>query len=170
MPLYRFAATAMDRVGPRRNEVVAVTLKFAETDLLCYRAEDPPELVQRQGERWQPLLDWARESLACEMRVTRGIIPVNQPAAALSALEQALSELDDLKLTAISAVAAAAGSLVIALALARGRIDAETAADLAELEEVFQAERWGHDREALQRRQRIRTDIAEGAQFLNLLR
>ena len=169
MPFYRLAATAIDRVGPRRDEVISVTLKFAETDLLCYRAENPPELAQRQGERWQPLLDWARETLACDMRVTRGVIPVNQPAAALSALERALAELDDLQLTALSAIAAAAGSLVIALALARGRIDAETASDLAQLDEVFQAEQWGQDREAVLRRQRIRTEIAESARFLNLL-
>jgi chaperone required for assembly of F1-ATPase len=169
MPFYRLVATAIDRVGPRRDEVISVTLKFAETDLLCYRAETPPELVQRQGERWQPLLDWARESLACDMRVTCGVIPVNQPAAALSALERALNELDAFQLTAISAIAAAAGSLVIALALARGRIDAETASDLAQLEEVFQAEQWGQDREAVLRRQRIRAEIAESAQFLNLL-
>lgn len=169
MPLYRLVATAIDRVGPRRAEMIAVTLKFAETDLLCYRAEDPPELVSLQRERWQPMLDWAREALGCDMRVTQGVVPINQPAAALSAMETAVQALDDLRLTAISGIAAATGSLVLAFALAQGRIDAGTAAELAHLDEAFQAQRWGEDREAMQRRARIKAEIADNARFLNLI-
>ena len=169
LPLYRLIATAIDRVGPRRPEVVAITLKFAETDLLCYRATEPVELSRRQAERWQPLLDWARETLGADMRVTEGVIPVNQPAAALAALEHALDALDDLALAGISAATAASSSLVIAFALARGQIDAETAAEVALLDELFQTERWGEDAEAGRRRERIKGDIADTARFLELV-
>ena len=169
MPLYKMIATAADRVGPRRAEVVAVSLKFAETDLLCYRAQEPAELTQLQAERWQPMLDWARNELGADMRVTQGVIPVNQPAAALAALQRALDGLDELALTGVSAAAAATSSLVLAFAIARGRIDAAAAAEMALLDEAFQAGRWGEDREAARRRERIKAEIEDTVRFLKLI-
>ncbi len=103
------------------------------------------------------------------MRVTEGVIPVNQPAAALAALQHALDALDDLALAGISAAAAATASLVIAFALARGRIDAATAAEMTLLDELFQMEQWGEDAEARRRRERIKGEIADTARFLELV-
>src|ERR1041385_3868489 len=42
MPLYRLAATAIDRTAPRRDLVIRDTANYAATDLVCYRAEQPP--------------------------------------------------------------------------------------------------------------------------------
>jgi chaperone required for assembly of F1-ATPase len=169
MPLFKLLSTAIDRVGPRRSEVAAASLKFAETDMLCYRADAPAELVARQASQWDPLLNWARDELGAELHVISGILPVPQPERALASLRRALDELDEIKLTGISQAAAAMGSLVLGLALARKRIEPDEAAELAMLDELFQVERWGEDAEARERRARVRAEIVDAARFLDLV-
>ncbi len=170
MPLTRLAATAMDRVGPDRRDVIEQALKYADTDLLSYRAEAPAELARSQHERWQPLLDWAADALGARLRVTAGVSPVAQPKAALGALRAYVEALDDLELTVLSSVTAASGSLIIALALLQGRIGADQAFETSQVDESFQVARWGRDWEALDRRRRLKDDIRVAADFLGLLR
>jgi len=169
MPMLRLAATAIDRVAVKRDEVIALSIKFAETDLLCYRADEPPELVVRQAKEWQPLLDWAATELNAPLVVTEGIVPVVQPHEALNGLGSVLMDLNDLELVAVSGIAAATSSLVIGFAVKRGRLTAEQAAEAGLLEELFQMEQWGEDEIALERQAGIRREINESARLLELL-
>lgn len=169
MPLTRLAGSAIDLVGPGRAEVIARTAAYAATDLLCYRADGPPELAARQRAAWQPLLDWAAARYGASLKVTTGVIAVEQPAAALEALRQAVGACDDMRLTAVAAATAACGSLLLGLALAESRIDAEAASALSLLDEAYQSALWGEDEEAARRRQALRADIAAAARFLALL-
>lgn len=170
MPLTTLACTAIDRVGPRRAEVIDEALKYAGADLLCYRAEDPPELAERQRRCWQPVLDWVRQAHGAELRVTTGIVHVAQSPEVVEPLRRTLEACQDLELTALFTVTAASGSLVIALALAAGRIDADEACQLSQLDEGFQNERWGEDAEAMTRRGNIQQEIHAAATFLYLTR
>jgi chaperone required for assembly of F1-ATPase len=169
MPLFQLLATAIDRVAVRRDEVIVATAKYGETDLLCYRADMPPDLVDLQARRWQPILDWARDDLGAELQVTAGIRPIDQAPNALGALRRAVAEFDDLRLTGLSALAGVTGSLVLALAMVHARIDAEEGGALALLDEEYQSGRWGVDAEAQERRDRTRAEIAGTMRFLNLI-
>ena len=169
MPLCKLSATAIDRLSNNRDEVVGITLKIAETDLLCYRAEEPADLVARQQESWQPELDWAKQELSAEFTVTVGVLPINQPENALQALQTALTELDDFQLMGVSNAAAAAGSLILALGMQRGRINAAAMFEKSVLEGKYQMEIWGEDQETLERHERVRADIEDSAKFLELL-
>jgi len=168
--LTRFANTAIDRVSANRSPVVTEVTRFAVTDLVCYRAREPAELVRRQEEAWQPLVEWVSDRYGARLAVTAGVVPASQPKETLDALIRAVEEFDDFALTALHAATAAAGSLAIGLALAEGEIDAEAAFAAACLDEHFQAEKWGLDAEAEQRREALRADIAAASRFLALLR
>jgi chaperone required for assembly of F1-ATPase len=170
MPLGGFANTAIDRVGVERPVVVANLLYFAETDLLCYRAEEPADLVARQHEQWQPLVDWAAEKMGVQLRITTGVLPVEQPAEAMEFFSEILNQLNDMELTAFSSLAAAAGSFILALAVSENHIDADQAGQLALMDECFQIERWGEDAEARARLQQLKADMASAELFLSLLR
>ncbi|MGE0254166.1 MAG: ATP12 family chaperone protein [Alphaproteobacteria bacterium] len=170
MPLTRLSATALDRVAVARADSERQLLAFAGTDLVCYRAEEPAALVARQQEAWQGLLDWLDAAHGARLAVTAGVVPVAQPDAALAAIGRALARLDAFELTALHIAAAAAGSLVIALALAAGAVDVETAIAAAELDEAFQAEEWGLDEEADARRRAVADDLRLAARFLVLHR
>lgn len=164
------AWTALDRVGPGRAGVVEELAGYGAHDLICYHAETPADLVARQREHWQPLLDWAARTLDAPLAVTAGVVSIEQPPEALAALRQAVAARDDFELTAVSAAVGAAGSLVIGLALVAGKIDAAAAFEAAQLDESYQIERWGEDPEAVRRRAAIKTEIETAARFLALLR
>jgi chaperone required for assembly of F1-ATPase len=169
MPLTRLAATAIDRTAVQRDRIVTETANYAGTDLVCYRANHPPELAARQQSAWQPLLDWATLRYDAPLAVTSGVIPTAQSGASLKAFAAAVASLDNFRLTALHTLAAACGSLVIALALLEGRLDAAAAFALSQLDETFQIEAWGEDAEAGERRRALAADIQSAARFLELL-
>jgi len=169
MPLTRLAGSAIDVVASARDAVVERTAAYAATDLLCYRAAEPRALVERQEASWQPLVEWAARRYEAPLSITAGILAMTQPEASLTALRRAVEAADAWRLTALAAATAACGSLILALALAEGEIDAETAASLAFLDESYQSERWGEDREASEQRGLVAAEIAAAARFLALL-
>jgi chaperone required for assembly of F1-ATPase len=170
MALTSLACTAIDLVGPRRAEVVAELADYGATDLVCYRAAGPARLVERQVALWQPLLDWVARALEAPLQATEGALAVAQPERSLAALGRAVESHDDMALSALATAVKASGSLVIALALAAGRIDPEAAFEAAELDASHQIEAWGEDPEATRRRDAVRSDLEAAARFLALLR
>jgi chaperone required for assembly of F1-ATPase len=169
VPLTRIAATALDRIPPRRDDVVAELTGYAETELVCHRASEPAALVARQIAAWQPLLDWLAQRFDAPLAATVGVLPRAQSASSLAALRQGMAALDDFRLAGLSVAVAAAGSLVIGLALVEKRLDAEQAFDAAELDATYQIEQWGEDEIARQRRAEVRDDLEAAARFLRLL-
>jgi len=169
MPLTRLAATAIDRTARLHDQIVTETANYAGTDLVCYRADHQPALAARQQAAWQPLIDWAALRFDAPLTVTSGVIPTQQSPASLKAFAAAVSAYDDFRLTALHTLTAACGSLVIALALSEGKLDAEAAFNTSELDESFQIEAWGEDTEAAARREALAADITAAARFLKLL-
>ncbi len=170
LPLTRLASTGIDLVTPRRAEVAAEVARYAGTDLVCYRAGHPPQLARRQHAAWQPLIDWATLRYDAALEVTVGVVPIAQPVASLRALAAAVGAYPPLELAALHLATAACGSLVLALALLEGRLDAEEAFAAAQLDESFEIELWGEDAELAQRRVLLQDDIALARRFIDLLR
>lgn len=170
VPLTRLAGTAQERIGPNPEPVALELARYAESDLLCYRADTPPALVARQAELWQPWLDWAAARHGAPLLVTEGIVHVAQPAASLAALASAVARLSPLALAALGVAVPALGSLVLGLALHEGALDGAGAHDLATIDERFQEEMWGRDSEAEKRRANLREDVVLAGRLLDLLR
>ena len=169
MPLTQLACTALDQVADERAGMEEAVARFAGTDLLCYRADAGSSLAERQAEAWQPLLDWAAETFGAELAVTEGIMPVTQPEETVTALAEAAAAVEDMRFAALQCVTAAAGSLVLALALLHGARDAEQVIAAAELDEIWQEEFWGADPEQVARREGRARDIRAAARLLALL-
>lgn len=169
MPLMQLAATAIDRVAPARDQVVAELAGYAASDLVCYRAAEPPALVARQTQTWDPLIDWVRRRYDVVLQVTSGIVAVPQPQATLLALERVVAGQGDFALAALATLVSVLGSLVIGLAVADGALTPEQAAHAAQLDELFQSERWGEDAEATERRVAQLADLVAARRFLDLL-
>ena len=170
MPLMRLAATAIDRIRADRQSVVDEIAAYAGTDLVSYRAEGPPELVARQEREWQPLLDWLRRRYDVHLQVTRSVVPIPQAEGALARFRSVIAARDDFALAALHALTTNSGSLVIALAVAEGEIDAATGFRAGHLDELYQASLWGEDAEAAERRKSLAEDMESAARFLALSR
>jgi chaperone required for assembly of F1-ATPase len=169
MPLTRLATTAIDRMPAQRQAAIEEVIAYTDTDLVCYRAAEPFELVQRQQHAWQPMLEWLTRTYGVRLVVTTSILPVVQPPAACATLRAAIEELDDWPLVGMHAATTALGSLVLGLGLLHGRLDAEAALAASLLDELFEIERWGSDAEAERRHAALSRDVSGAARFLAAL-
>ena len=167
MPLTRLVNTVLDGVRATRNDLIAAILRFGESDLLAYRAEAPAELSRRQAQ-WDTVLDWAAARHGARLSVTAGIAPVEQPGAALDALEQAVSSRDDYAVAALHIMASITGSLVLGLAVLDQELTPQDAFALSRLDEAFQAEKWGTDREAEERARRLAAEMEQAMRLVKL--
>ena len=143
--------------------------RYAESDLACYRAEGPHELVERQGESWDALLGWARRRFDVDFATTSGILHVEQPAATVERLGHAVGALDPFRLAGLSPIVTIGGSLVGALGLLDGAFSPEQAWEAVTIDERWQLEQWGSDVEAEAALENRRRDFFAAAQFLKLL-
>lgn len=148
MPMARYAHSAIDKVTPQRAEVADLVAAYGGSDLLCYRAKGPEGLFNRQAEAWDPLVDWAAEEFGARLVATQGVMPVAQPEAALAPLRAAVHALDPFRLAALHDLVAVSGSLILGLAVARGRLSTDQAFALARIDEDWQIAEWGEDAEA----------------------
>ncbi len=167
VPLSRLIGTAAERIAPAPEATMLAIAKYGETDLLCYRAEDPV-LAARQHAGWQPWLDWSAEVLGARLVATEGIMPVAQSPAALAALARAVARLDALRLSALGVLVPSLGSLVLGLAVQRGALAVEEAHRLSILDELFQEEQWGLDWMAEERREKVAADLRLAVRLLEL--
>ncbi|MCL4768609.1 MAG: ATPase [Hyphomicrobiaceae bacterium] len=169
MPLTRLANSVIDGVIGREAEVRADILQYAGSDLVCYRAEGPEALVQRQLAAWDRVTAWALEALGARLAQTEGVMPVSQPALALSGIAAALEALDAWRLAGIHVMTTLTGSALLALAHAHGELDAAEAWAAAHVDEDWQIEQWGEDAEAAERRRKRREEMDAASRLIGLL-
>jgi chaperone required for assembly of F1-ATPase len=169
MELTRLVNTAIDRVTPDLHNARQQTLAFAKSDVLCYRAEAPLDLVQRQQRVWDPLLSWCAERFGASLRPASGMAYIEQDEAAIGALDAELKARDAFYVAALFAASALCGSLVIALAIANRRLDTEAALSAASLDKIYQAERWGWDSQEQAKVAAERAELIQISRFFDLL-
>ena len=169
MPIMQLAATAIDRVRPNRPGVIAELTGYGRSDLLCYRAPYPEELIERQAKKWQPLLDWSQDDLGVALRVTEGVMPITQDDHAHLRLQDHVESFDDYYLTALHSLTTVSGSVIIGLAVMNKKIYAQNAFECAMLDEEYAMEIWGADAEAIARRDRHRAELLATGRYLELL-
>lgn len=176
MPLTRLVNSALDGVAVNMAETAAEIVKFAGSDLVCYRAAEPDSLVRAQAEAWNPVLAFARDSLGARFVLAEGVMFARQPDAALAAVEAAVAAAvgrgaaAPLRLAALNVMTNLTGSALIALAVAQGAMTAQAGWDAAHVDETFQEKAWGADAEAEARRARRWRDMEAAATLYSLLR
>ena len=169
MPLTGLANAAIDRVSPDPAVFAAGLAKYGESDLLCYRAVEPPELAARQAAVWNPPLDWAERSFGVQFELAQGVMHVPQPPATIARLDEAVAARDPFALAGLSPLVTITGSLVLALAVADGALTPEAGWAAAQIDEDWQAEQWGEDALATQAAAARRADYDAAVRFLGLL-
>lgn len=164
----RSANSAIDKVVPQFVEVTGLIAEYGGSDLLCYRADRPDVLVQRQTEAWDPLLDWAASGLGTPLNVTTGVMHVPQPATSLERFAATLRALSPFQVAAMHDLVALSGSLVIGMAVLHEVLPAEELWLRSRIDEMFQQEEWGADEEAEEVAAAKRDGFLHGHRFLTL--
>jgi chaperone required for assembly of F1-ATPase len=160
MPLTRIVNSAIDGVAYRRDASVDEIAKYAAADLVCYRAPEPRTLTEAQAAAWNPILAFARKKLGAHFICTEGVVFVEQPEPARAAVKEALKRIANsgpaapFALAALHVMTTLTGSVLLALAVARGEFTPAEAWIAAHVDEDFEMRAWGEDAEALRRRAR----------------
>ncbi len=159
MPVTRSANAALDKVTVQFEEVADMLAAYGGSDLLCYRADHPISLVQRQQESWDPLLDWLNDRFGVRLRLATGVMPVDQDEEGQAVLRRRVGELSPFEMAAFHDLVAISGSLVLALAVIERRLDPDAAWSFSRLDETWQEEQWGKDDEATETSERKKVEF-----------
>lgn len=160
MPATRLASTAIDRVSQAREPVADEIAAYAGSDALCYLAENPASLVERQAREWTPWRDWAARELGVALEPAEGIIHRSQDPSAVARVRALALELDNFALTGLAAAVPLLGSAILGLAVQKGALSGADAFDLSRIDEAFQESQWGVDEENAERTVARRAEAA----------
>ncbi|HAV07785.1 MAG TPA: ATPase [Rhodobacteraceae bacterium] len=169
MPVTRAANSAIDKVVPQRAEVVALIAAYGGSDLLCYRATSPKELIERQAAGWNQWLDWAAQNLGATLQTGHGVMHIAQNARALEILHEKVAAFDEFSIAALHDLVGLSGSLVLGLAVCARALPPEDAWSISRIDEDWQAELWGIDEDAERLAALKRLDFLHAFRFLTLL-
>jgi chaperone required for assembly of F1-ATPase len=169
MPFTGLANAAIDRIAPDPVAFAAGLAAYGESELLCYRAEGPSDLVVHEEAIWEPILGWAQARFDVGFTLVTGIMHEPQPAQTVKRLGEAIASQPPFRLAALSPIVTISGSLVIGLALAENALEPHAAFDAAHLDELWQEQQWGADEFAANARAVRRTDFLAACRFLTLL-
>ncbi|ENY80589.1 ATP12 family chaperone protein [Sphingopyxis sp. MC1] len=169
MPMTGIANAAIDLATGDRAAFAETIAAYAQTDLLCYRDDRDAALQGEQAAAWNPLLAWAEARHGIEFALAQGVLPIDQPAATVAALREAVHALDPFRLAPLSPLVTIGGSLVAGLALVEDAFAADMLWEAVSLDELYQERRWGADSEAQKARDRRAADWGNAARFLRLL-
>jgi chaperone required for assembly of F1-ATPase len=169
MPLSKLAITALDGVAANKSEVAADIVKFAGSDLLCYRAKSPDALQRLQAEVWDPVLRWMEAQIGARFVLAEGLMPVEQNQAVRDGIAAEVAPYDAMALAGLHVMTTLMGSAVLALVHAKGKLSAEDAWAAAHLDEDWQISQWGVDVEAAERRAKRLGEMQAASRFLKLL-
>jgi chaperone required for assembly of F1-ATPase len=171
MPLTRLVYGALDAVASAPLPVAREIVKYAGSDLICYREPENQRLAARQAVHWDPPLAYMGEAFGVRLRLARGVMFIEQEGGAIEAVRRAVSHVPaPFGLAALHVVTTLTGSAILALALANGRLSPDEVWAAAHVDEDFQIEAWGEDVEAGERRAARRAEFDAAALVLASVR
>ncbi|MEM8936446.1 MAG: ATP12 family protein [Pseudomonadota bacterium] len=168
MPLTALLSATIDSDDDDAATWRAETLQYLQTDLLCYRADEPAALLERQNRVWDPYIEFMHEDFGAPLNVTAGIIAVDQPSDSVAAIKSTLDDMSAETAFGVNRATSILGSCILALALWKGIRPVEEIFDASRLDEGFQEERWGIDEEAKARTDKLSAEFLAVARFLVL--
>jgi chaperone required for assembly of F1-ATPase len=168
MPFTRSANAAIDKVAHQKDEVADMLAAYGDSDLLCYRAETPEELVARQAATWDPCLARAETDLGARLEPRTGVIHAPQDQGSIDRLTRQVHALCPFQLAAFHDLVSLSGSLILGFACAQGWESPEKIWEVSRLDERWQEEQWGPDEEAQQVEEIKRTAFLHAKVFFDL--
>jgi chaperone required for assembly of F1-ATPase len=168
MPFTRTGNAAIDKVAPQHSAVADMLANYGDSDLLCYRAERPEALVQRQTDQWDPLLNWAADTLNAQLKTRAGVMHQPQDAAELDTLRARVHAFSPYELAAFHDLVSLSGSLILGFAATHDVADPDELWTISRLDEIWQSEQWGKDHEAEDMAERKRSAFLHAKKVFDL--
>jgi chaperone required for assembly of F1-ATPase len=169
MPVTRMANSAIDKVAPQFDAVAALVAAYGESDLLCYRAAFPVELVAKQAECWDPYLQWAESNFGASLETGVGVMHVTQPKRSIDILNAEVHALTPFELACFHDLVSISGSLILGLAVSQNFKSVDEIWRASRVDEDWQESQWGEDDEAVAYAKSKRQGFSEAYNFFKWL-
>ena len=170
MIFYGLVSTAIDKISKNRNLFINQILSFVDTDLICYRADAPNELVQLQNQKWDPIISMIEKYTGFSLETFTGIMPSKQEKGVHLKVKQLVNQFSDLEISALHRITNVTGSVFLSLCILKGDLYKNHAFELSFLDELWQAENWGDEEEASKKRDNISLELNRLIYFVDCLR
>ncbi len=148
MPFTQTANSAIDKVLPQIQEVGDMLVAYGDSDLLCYRADSPEALINRQNAAWDPILEWAEHELGARLQLRTGVVHIPQGVAEFDCLATHVRKFNSFELAGFHDLVTLTGSLILGLAATRKTHSPTELWNFSRIDEHWQSEQWGEDEEA----------------------
>lgn len=144
MNLTTLCNTVLDNPTMRNKEqLITASLKFLDTDTICYRVEEPPDLVALQKNEWDPVLHLAEKRYDVVIGSSTSIMGPVIPPETKEVFRRHLASHNSWALLGIEFITTQLKSLVLCMGLVDRFLTVEKAIALSRLEEEYQIQRWG---------------------------
>lgn len=167
--LTKLAGRAADLTSEDRARIESGLVAYIETDLICYRADHPADLVACQAAAWDPLIRWARQRFSEVPEVTTGVVPIVVESSVVACYSGIVAKFGTYELVAVQEAAAITGSLIIGLAVFEREVDNDAAWKACQVDDAHRIQRWGDDPEDASAQAMRRADLDAASHFLSLL-
>jgi len=167
MIFYSLISTSLDKVIDNRNLYIGDILSYIDTDLICYRAENPKELVELQKNKWDPIILLIEKYIGDKIQIFHGVLPKKQHSTIHVRLNNLINQFDIFKISALHRITNITGSIFLSLCVLKKDISKNKVFELSFLDELWQAENWGFDEETSQKRKKISTELNKSIFFLD---
>ena len=166
---YGVLSTAIDKVNLEKDAYVNDIIDFIDTDLICYRAESPNDLIALQNKSWNPILLLIEKYIDVKIKVFKGIMPSNQDQKVHTEIKKLISNLSDVQISVLHRITNLIGSIFLSLCILKKDLLKEDAFECSFLDELWQAKNWGHEEDASIKRNKIRLELNRLIHFVNCI-
>ena len=166
---YSLLSTAIDKVSEERNSYINDIINFIDTDLICYRADNPIDLVSFQNKQWDPIISFIEKYINTKVSVFKGVMPSQQSSEVHHRFKNLIVELSDVQISVLHRITNLVGSVFLSLCILKKDLTHKQAFELSFLDELWQAENWGYEDDASAKRKKIRTELNRLILFIDCI-
>ena len=170
MVFYGLISTAIDKISNDKVSYIENVLGFINTDLICYRADGPNELVDLQNSSWNPINSFIKKYIDVELKFFIGVMPSKQSLEIFNRLKTLINSFSDIEISALHRITNLTGSIFISICILKGDVLKNEAFELSFLDELYQAKNWGIEQESLDKRDKIAKELNRIISFVELIR
>ena len=170
MVFYGLISTAIDKISNDKVSYIENVLGFINTDLICYRADGPNELVDLQNSSWNPIISFIKKYIDVELKFFIGVMPSKQSLEIFNRLKTLINSFSDIEISALHRMTNLTGSIFISICILKGDVLKNEAFELSFLDELYQAKNWGIEEESLDKRNKIAKELNRIISFVELIR
>ena len=166
---YGLLSTAIDKVREEKNSYINDIINFIDTDLICYRADSPIDLVSHQNKHWYPIILLIEKYINTNVSIFKGVMPSQQSSKVHHRFKNLIVELSDVQISVLHRITNLVGSVFLSLCILKKDLTNKQAFELSFLDELWQAENWGYEEDASAKRKKVRTELNRLILFINCI-